>query len=48
MMNGLQIIAWAVKQCEERKIPPHDGNILIFIRQWQPNYELSAAKEGQS
>jgi hypothetical protein len=35
-MNGRELIAWAVKQCELAKVPPHDGNILVVIRQWQP------------
>jgi hypothetical protein len=31
-MTGLELIAWAVKQCELKHLPPHDGNILNFIR----------------
>lgn len=35
-MSGLEIIAWAVKQCEHQRIPPTDANIMMFIRQWRP------------
>jgi hypothetical protein len=37
-MNGLELIAWAVKQCELAKLPPLDSNILMFIRDWRPAY----------
>ncbi len=31
-MSGLELIDWAVKQCEAEKIPPTDGAILQMIR----------------
>jgi len=31
-MTGLEIIAWAVKKCQEEKVPPDDGAIVRMIR----------------
>ena len=31
-MSGKDLIDWAVKECERKKIPPHDGAILNEIR----------------
>lgn len=35
--TGRELIAWAVEMCRRENIPPHDGRILIFIREWKPN-----------
>lgn len=34
MTDGLELIKWAVKQCDLKGLPPLDCNILMFIRKW--------------
>jgi hypothetical protein len=33
-MSGIEIINWAVYQCEKANLPPTDANLLMFIREW--------------
>lgn len=33
-MSGIELIAWAVGECDKKALPPTDANILMFIREW--------------